>query len=296
VHDIDHILTSYGGVASRDVFRHHGVSRHRLDNEVRSGTLLAVLPRTYCRPWDADLVDVREAAALRSVGQPAALSHLSALRRWQLFDDYTGPVHVTVPIHRLPRGSTELTIHRSAQFPPVVRLRGLVTTTVAASVAGSWPLIPAIDRRAPAILASRNRLVTPAELEAELARLPRLPGRSELAELIALLVFGCESELEIWGHVKVFDYPGLRHAKPQKWLNIRGRWYRLDRAYEQERVAVEMDGQRYHRSEEQRERDRRKDTALASIGWVCLRYSHARLHNDIPGCRRDTLATLASRP
>ena len=56
-----------------------------------------------------------------------------------------------------------------------------------------------------------------------------------------------------------------------------------------------MDGDRYHRSAEQRERDRRKDTALASIGWLCLRYSHERLHNDVDGCRHDTLATPARR-
>ena len=155
LHDVDRVLRRYGGVASRDVFRHDGLSRHRLDNEVLSGALVAPMARTYCRPWDADLVEIREAAALRSVGQPAAFSHLSGLRRWQLLEDYTGPVHVTVPTYRLPRGSTELTIHRVAPFPAVLRLDKLITTTVAASVVASWPLIPPIDQRAPAIVATQ---------------------------------------------------------------------------------------------------------------------------------------------
>jgi very-short-patch-repair endonuclease len=60
-------------------------------------------------------------------------------------------------------------------------------------------------------------------------------------------------------------------------------------------VAVELDGERYHSTPEQREHDRRRDVALASIDWVTLRYSHARLHGDVAGCRRDTLRTLAVR-
>ncbi len=93
----------------------------------------------------------------------------------------------------------------------------------------------------------------------------------------------------------MFDVPGLRHARPQKRLYVNGRRYRLDLAYEAERVVVEMDGSQYHSSEEQRERDRRRDAALATLDWLTLRFSHRRLHSDVAGCRQDTLATLAAR-
>lgn len=81
----------------------------------------------------------------------------------------------------------------------------------------------------------------------------------------------------------------------QRVVRVRGRTYRLDLAYEEERVAVEMDGWTYHGPRAKREEDTRRDTAVASIGWLTLRYSHQRLHGDVPGCRRDTLATLAAR-
>ena len=58
---------------------------------------------------------------------------------------------------------------------------------------------------------------------------------------------------------------------------------------------MELDGERWHSTREQRERDRRRDAALAAAGWVTLRFSHRRLHDDPEGCRRDTLATLALR-
>lgn len=75
-----------------------------------------------------------------------------------------------------------------------------------------------------------------------------MKGRAALTRLIDQLTAGCESELELWGYLEVFDAPGLR-----------------------------------------------RDAALASIGWLTLRYSHERLHRDVAGCRRDTLAALAAR-
>jgi very-short-patch-repair endonuclease len=120
-------------------------------------------------------------------------------------------------------------------------------------------------------------------------------GRAQLSRLIDALNAGCESELELWGYLAVFDVPGLRHARRQKVVHVGRRSYPLDLAYDEERVAVELDGYRFHSSREQRERDMRRDAALASIGWLTLRFSHERLHEDVAGCRRDTLTAVAVR-
>ena len=106
---------------------------------------------------------------------------------------------------------------------------------------------------------------------------------------------GCESELEIWGYLGVFDVPGLRHGKRQLWVSTPAGRFRVDIGYEDERVAVELDGARFHADRDQRERDTRRDAAFAAIDWLTLRFTHDRLHADIPGCRRDTLATLSAR-
>lgn len=293
--DIQRILDRCGGLASRALLLRHGISRHAIDNEVRSGALVALAPGVYCRPWDADQVELHERAALVGLGRATAISHLSGLRRWGLPDGAPHPVHVSVPARRAPRQTDRLAVHRVARFPPVVRLDGLVTVTAESAIVTSWPLLGVQDRRAPAIEAVRQRLVTPAGLGAALEAHPRLPGRARLLALIALLQAGCESELEMWGHSGVFDTPGLRHGVRQKVVRVRGQAFRLDLAYEVERVAVELDGRRYHFAPEQRERDMRRDALLATEGWLTLRYSHHRLHTDVAGCRRDTLAVLAAR-
>ena len=122
-----------------------------------------------------------------------------------------------------------------------------------------------------------------------------MTGRAELLHLAELLADGCESELEIWGYLHVFDVPGLRHGVRQRWFVVQRRRYRADLAYELECVIVELDGAGAHSTRAQRERVMQRDAALATMGWVTIRLSHWRLHNDVEGCRRDLLAVLARR-
>jgi very-short-patch-repair endonuclease len=289
---IDRLLARTGGVASRSRLL-TVTTRAQLDREIRSGHLVSQFPRAYSRPWDWDVV--LERAALVSVGPPAALSHTSALRRWRLPAGTSTAIHVTVPARRHPIGDEQLTIHRVTHFPRVLKVNGLITVSVADAVVGAWPLLVGPDQRAAALAATRTRLVSVCEVRSVADSATRLPGRRDLMRLLDLIEAGCESELELWGYLDVFDVPGLRQGVRQREVRAGGRSYRLDLAYEEERIAVELDGHAYHSTRDQRERDMRRDAALASIGWLTLRYSHSRLHTDVAGCRRDTLSALAAR-
>jgi hypothetical protein len=195
----------------------------------------------------------------------------------------------------MPRGGADLQIHRLKTVPKAVLLNGVPTVPASAAIVQSWPLLCGPDRRAPAITAFRDGLVTAAELSAELSAASRVKGRAELAELVRLLAAGCESELEIWGYLGVFDIPGLDHGVRRKWIHARGSWHRLDLVYLAEKVVVELDGAHFHTKKRRWERDRRRDSALASVGMLTLRFTHDRLHYDVGGCREETLATLATR-
>jgi len=69
----------------------------------------------------------------------------------------------------------------------------------------------------------------------------------------------------------------------------------LDVAYEEERLAVELDGRKYHADAARWEKDIARDLAVATSGWQTIRLSHDRLHSDVDGCRRDVLAVRAAR-
>jgi hypothetical protein len=112
-----------------------------------------------------------------------------------------------------------------------------------------------------------------------------------------LVAGGCESELEIWGVTEVLpgppDVPACVQQYPVSLPD--GVWVRLDAAYPVARVAVELDGAAFHGSRAARERDIRRDSALAALGWVVLRFSYARLMADPESCRREIQAVVARR-
>ena len=70
---------------------------------------------------------------------------------------------------------------------------------------------------------------------------------------------------------------------------------RLDAAVPELTIAVEMDGAAFHGSAEARERDIRRDAALAACGWVVLRFSYRRLRREPDACRREILAVCRAR-
>jgi very-short-patch-repair endonuclease len=81
----------------------------------------------------------------------------------------------------------------------------------------------------------------------------------------------------------------------QRRVSVGAEMFLLDAAYDEVKLAVEMDGAAWHGSREQRERDIRRDALLATIGWQTLRFGYRRLTTAPEGCRRDILAAYNAR-
>src|SRR5437899_866975 len=90
-----------------------------------------------------------------------------------------------------------------------------------------------------------------------------------LEQLLDLLGSGCQSEMEIWGFLHVFNHPSLPPATRQHRVALPSRVVYLDMAYLDEQVAVELDGSRSHVAH--REWDVRRDAELATLGWLTVR-------------------------
>lgn len=97
------------------------------------------------------------------------------------------------------------------------------------------------------------------------------------------------------GHQKVFSDRRLPRSTTQLRLEADGRVFYLDRAFAVELLAVELDGTAYHGGRGERERDVRRDAALARLDWLTVRYSHPRLHNDPGGVIEELLEILERR-
>ncbi|SCX49014.1 Transcriptional regulator, AbiEi antitoxin, Type IV TA system [Klenkia marina] len=301
------------------------------------GDLVLPHPGVLALPGRIREWDVRARAATLWAHGP--LSHQSALVHLGLLPRDTGPIHVTVPADRWPRGSDDVLAHRTTLPMAVLHHRGPAagqgrSPSVSARLAGS----PAADREPPTsgrpealpvlglarslvdawawasctrlnpraaidmttvrhalIGAVRDGQVEVAAVRAESAVQRTHAGRRTLEQLLGLIEAGCQSELEVFGLLHVLRIPDLPRCVHQHEVALPGVRARLDAAWPHLRVAVELDGHRFHSSRADRERDMRRDTALAAAGWVVLRFSHARLTTDPEGCRREIELVLRRR-
>jgi very-short-patch-repair endonuclease len=272
--------------------------RHAIRSAYRAGRLVRIHRGVYAgRPPSTAPVPamIRWRAALVYLGEPAVLSHLTALAVWGLRDAPSGePVHLTVPPGLRRLGDGGLVVHRRSLESTVVR-RGLPITRLERSIVDSWPLLPAFERRRPAIEAIAARRTTVSRLRSALASTPRLPGRGDLVRLLDLLAAGCLSPLEIWGLLHVFSGEGMPAFARQVRVTIGCRVVYLDVYAPIERVDFELDGAASHAGPADRERDVRRDAALASIGILVVRFTYRRLVHEPAAVRDEVRAILAAR-
>ena len=295
---IHEVITECGGIATRQQLLAR-VPVTVLDGYVGRRTLQRVLPHVYCpagfRVDDALLLR----AALLHVGPGAALSHTTALSLWGVVP-LTRPIHVTIDQSRRRAGTQGLIVHRRHRFhaepPQCVRRGDLLVTDAPRSMIDSWPLLPPAERRPLLLDVIRRGTVTPEALREALAERPNVGGHRALAQAIELASDGCQSELEALGVLHVFRHRSLPASVGQCRVELTGgKAVRLDRAWPEVKLAVELDGARHHTSPEDRRRDLARDTALAALGWVVLRFTYADVRRDPDGVRRRIVEVYLAR-
>jgi very-short-patch-repair endonuclease len=274
------------------------IPRPVLDGYIGRRHLVRVFPRVYRLRdgTDDDMTLLR--AALLHAGPPAALSHTTALAVWGV-RTLDRPLHLTVDQSIKRAGAPGLVVHRRLRFDPgsaqCVLRRGLPVTALPRAVVDSWPLLP-LDQRRPLALDLANRgLVTAEQLGEALAERPNVAGRRGLRQSIDLIADGCRSELEAHGVLNVFRHRSLPRSVGQYQVQLPNRRIRLDRAWPEVKLAVELDGAQHHTSPEDRRRDLARDRELAALGWIVLRFTYADVLRDPDGVRVKVLEVYGAR-
>lgn len=286
-----------GGLATRKELLER-LPREVLDSYIGRNHLVRVFPRVY-RLRDGRTDDITTLrAALLHAGPVAALSHTTALAVWGL-RELERPLHLTVNQDVKRAGTQDLIVHRRLRFDPqstqcVIR-SGLLITALPRTVIDSWPLLPMAERR-PLVLDLANRgLVKVAQLEEALAERPNVAGRRALRQTIDLIADGVRSELEAHGVLNVFRHRSLPSSVGQHPVQLPNRKIRLDRAWPEAKLAVELDGARHHTSPKDRQSDLARDRELAALGWVVLRFTFAEVLRDPNGVRAKVLEVYRAR-
>lgn len=208
---------------------------------------------------------------LAAVGGRTAASHHSAAWLMGLIDVHPGWVDVTVS-DGLKRQVPGVRVHRSGSVP-TRSFQGIRCTDVPrtlvdlAAVATPEQLGLAVDR---ALSAGRTRV---RDLARALGEGPR-PGTSRLRDcLLQRGDFGAPEASVLESQMaRLLVRHGLPAPRAEVHAGRDGR-YRMDYAYTEQRVAVELNGYAWHHSPEQMRRDLARQRDLVLSGWRVLVYS-----------------------
>lgn len=209
-------------------------------------------------------------AGALAVGRDAVISHHSAGGLWLIRDLGFGDIELSVPRDVVDRRG--LAIHWSTTLhgPAVTTRRGVPITSVPrtlldlADVLGPQALEDAIDR------ALTRRLLLGPPMERTLNAAVGRHGVPALREALGLTLTRSELERLFLGHVRGWDLPA-----PETNIALGG--WEVDCWWPQQRLAVELDGWRFHRTRRSFEADHDRDLELRAHGIHVLRLTYRQL-------------------
>lgn len=265
------------GVVSQGQLRDLGLSRMAIDRRRRRKLLRPLHRGVYAVGHLAVGDAARRLAAVLACGPGAVLSHGSAAGAWAMLRGAgMNPVHVTVPARNCGQ-KAGIRVHRVnvLDVGEVTQRHGIPITSpartildLATSGAAERTLERAIDE------ACIQRLLTLETIETALAA---HPGRRGAARLRALLELPGASAVTRSQAEETLLELIRRAGLPRPIAGAQLGAFTVDFYWPSHRVAVEVDGYRFHSTRGAFERDHEKDLELRSRGIALLRFTWRRL-------------------
>ena len=277
----DHLIATIGerqhGLLTLRQLTAAGMSRGTLDHRTKAGRLERVGHGVYRiagtpRSWRHDLF-----AAVLAVGPSAAVSHRAAARAWGCWN--TDPVPEVVTAYagvQLPDGAI---VHRTRRLDAgdVVDLDGLPVMCPARVAADLGAVCSETTVASLVDTMLRRELLTMEDLQRIVARRSK-QGRdgigvlrrvvTERAPLTGVTESFLEAEL-----LRLCREAGLPEPRTQVPVWVDGRLRRLDAAYPEVMVAIEVDGWELHSRKPVFDDDRVRQNGLTNLGWAVLRFT-----------------------
>jgi predicted transcriptional regulator of viral defense system/very-short-patch-repair endonuclease len=260
-----------------------GLTDRHVEDRVRRGHWTAVRRGVYALAGMAPTREQALLAAVLAAGGGAAVSHRSAGHLWGMRGvEDPERIDLVTDLRGRPR-LDGVTAHRSGAIfdEDVTRVRGVPVTSRARTLVDLSGCLCFSQLRAALDDSLRHGLSLDA-LRRCAGRLGSAPGRRMriVHELLADRLPGYDpgdSDLET-RVLRVLVGAGLPVPRQQVPVKVGGRRFKLDLAYPDVRVGIELDGWETHGNFTAFHGDRERDALLASAGWVVTHFS-ARTHD-----------------
>lgn len=271
------LATSQHGIVSLGQLRRSGLSARGVQDRAAAGHLHRLYRGVYSLIPPALLKrEGRWLAAVLAAGPRAALSHRDAAVLHGLLASEHLKIEVTVA-GRGMRRAAGVCIHRSKTLTEadIICVRNIPCTTLARTL---LDLADVVTRRRHERAFDQAEVMEKLDLKAIQDQLARNATRAAAAKTKALLrehYIGStptESELEE-AFLALCRRAGLPAPEVQQWLHLPDGEppIRVDFLWRAQRVVVETDGEKYHRTHQRVKRDARNDQRLTVHGFKPVR-------------------------
>lgn len=282
------IAAGQRGLVTRDQARACGYSDRQIDGRVARGDWRRIAPRVfYLGPRGPDWMD-RALAFCLAGGPDVAASHRTAARLWGL-DGFAGAlrderIHLSAP-RRVRGGRPGVVVHETDRPFAIRHVDGIPVTSVERTLVDVAVKLQTYALEVALEDGLRRRLTTIERVRTEAEDLAG-PGRPGAGRLLGLLtdrglVAAAESPLEVrvWRALRGAAIRGLVRQYP--FTRADGSVGRIDLALPAHRIAIEVDGYRWHSGRRAWRRDLARRNELTALGWTVL---HATSEDADAGC------------
>ena len=278
------IGTSAHGVVARPELLAAGVAPGEIEQRLRTGFLIREYPGVYRVGHRAPSLEARYMAAVLACGEGALLSGRAAGYLFGALKGPAPPPEVTAPTERRVRG---VKTRRSRTLDPrdATSYRGIPVTTLPRTLVDLAAVLAADELARACHEAEVRHRTTPAQVEAVLERRPKSPGARKLRAVLRGDTPVVLSRLE-QRFLVLLGEAGL----PAPQANRPAGGHYVDCRWPAQRLTVELDSYRYHRSRHAWEQDRRRERQARTRGDEYRRYTWA----DIFEHPRDMLEELSA--
>jgi hypothetical protein len=264
---IARLATGAHGVVSRLELLAAGVSKRQVDRRLDRGALIVEFPGVYRAGHRAPSAEARYIAALKACGEGAVLSGLAAAWLYGLVGGPAPRPEVSTPNNRRVKG---IRVHRSRRLDPreTTTWKRIPVTTVPRTLV-DLPSLLSFEELTKAVHEADVRHGTrPEYIEAVLARYPNAPGAATLRAIASGDAPTLLSELE-----KRFRALLETHLLPLPSTNRKSGAHYVDCRWPEQRLTIELDSYRFHRSRHAWEQDHQRERSARGRGDDFRRYT-----------------------
>jgi len=260
-----------------------GVDRKTLQRSVEKGILVREFRGVY--RLGGHKLDLASRALLATVGTGGIASHYTAAELWGYACFDSDSTHVTVHhgAERVPKAW--LRVHSSRRdLQALVAVRQGVRVTRPLRSVLDMADQPIEDDALEAFVGHcvAQRLFTMRRLDQYLEAEKGLPGTQRIRQLGA---FGCEVDSTVEAElIGILLSHGIDRPETQYEIRDGGRFVaRVDNAWPPSRVALEVDGFKYHSDPKTFVNDRERGNLIVAAGWMLLRTTPWSMRRDPKG-------------